>query len=101
MWLAFGIAILIGVLLGNGIPHFVSGITRKSYASLAGDGPIPNLIGGWILFNLAGGVALFQCAALASSPLATAAGLSLGLLAIGIFHALGGAYRLNGQTSVH
>ncbi|MFK4811095.1 hypothetical protein N8A98_20995 [Devosia neptuniae] len=97
MWLAFGIAVLIGVLFGNGIPHFVSGISRKNYPSLAGEGAVPNLVGGWILFNLAGGLALFQCATLVANPVASAVGLSIGLLAIGLFHASGGAYRISGK----
>lgn len=96
MWLAFGVAALVGILFGNGIPHFVSGIIRRTYPSLAGDGAMPNLIGGWILFNLAGGLALFQASTLMANPLASAAGLSVGLLAIGVFHAAGGAHRISG-----
>ena len=42
-----------GVLFGNGIPHFVRGITKENYPSMLDNSPTPNLIGGWICFIVA------------------------------------------------
>jgi hypothetical protein len=45
---------LAGIVFGNGIPHFVKGITKERYASMLGNGPVPNLIAGWLSFVIVG-----------------------------------------------
>ena len=44
--------ILIGILGGNAVPHFVKGITKEHYPCVLGNGPVPNFIAGWAGFVL-------------------------------------------------
>ncbi|MFV2171979.1 hypothetical protein ACFHW2_15510 [Actinomadura sp. LOL_016] len=46
MWSAIVLGLLGGVMGGNAVPHFVRGITRRSYPCALGNGPIPNLVAG-------------------------------------------------------
>lgn len=41
------LAFLAGALLGNGLPHFIRGITNEDFPCKAGNGPVPNFLGGW------------------------------------------------------
>ena len=90
MWQSTALGFLAGVLFGNGIPHFVRGITKENYPCMLGNSPAPNLIAGWLSFVLVGLVARwidldrFRDVALI--------GASIGLLAIGLFHASIGAF---------
>jgi hypothetical protein len=90
MWHSTVLGFLAGVLLGNGIPHFVKGITKESYPSVLGNSPVPNLIGGWLSFVVAGVVV--RWIDLAEFRDASLIGGGLGLLAIGLFHASIGAF---------
>ncbi len=78
---------IFGVLFGNGIPHFVRGMTRENYPSLLGSSPIANLLEGWICWMLAALLATW--ARLWPPTLDVWAVAGIGLLLIGLFHALG------------
>lgn len=47
MWQTMALTLLGGVIAGNGLPHFLRGITRRRYPCAFGNGPIPNLVAGW------------------------------------------------------
>ena len=53
MWQAIVFGFLGGVMGANGYPHFTRGITRKRYPGAFGNGPVPNLIAGWVLLVIA------------------------------------------------
>lgn len=84
------LSFLVGVLIGNGIPHFVRGITKERYPCMLGNSPVPNFIAGWVSFVLAGVLAQYI------DPLhfhaATLISGAIGLLLIGLFHAGIGAF---------
>jgi hypothetical protein len=82
--------ILIGIFGGNAIPHLVKGITKERYPCALGNGPVPNLVGGWACFVVALMLARFTAQGI-PSYLDLAAG-SVGLLLIGLFHAGIGAF---------
>ena len=90
MWQSVILGFFVGLFLGNGIPHFVRGITKERYPSMLGNSPVPNLIGGWLSFVVAGLLAQrvdmvhFHDVALISG--------AIGLLLIGLFHASVGAF---------
>jgi hypothetical protein len=84
------LSFLAGVLFGNGVPHFVRGITKQNYPCMLGNGPVPNLIAGWLSFVLAGVVARWIDFGAQRDVALMAA--SLGVLAIGLFHAGIGAF---------
>ncbi|MFF1817460.1 hypothetical protein ACFVWG_09195 [Kribbella sp. NPDC058245] len=90
MWQTIGLGFLGGVLAGNGVPHFVRGITRKQYPSVFGAGPIPNLIAGWA--GLVIGTLVLWWAHPARHPAPAFAAISCGVLLIGLFHAGPGAF---------
>ena len=46
MWQTTALALLGGVIAGNGLPHFLRGITRHRYPCAFGNGPIPNFVAG-------------------------------------------------------
>jgi hypothetical protein len=79
-----------GRLLGNGLPHFVAGITRRSYPNVFGDGPVPNVVGGWVQLAAAAGL-VFALTRLDGAPsaLVPLACGALGVLAAALFHAFG------------
>jgi len=83
------LAFLVGLFAANGIPHFVSGITNKTFPCQLGDGPIPNLIGGWGSFVIA--ALLLRLAPFGEFPDLSQASAAFGALLIGLFHAAGGA----------
>jgi sterol desaturase/sphingolipid hydroxylase (fatty acid hydroxylase superfamily) len=84
------LSLLAGIWFGNGIPHFVRGITKESYPCALGNGPIPNLIAGWLAIvttpfwiywaHIGEHIEAAWCAA------------AVGLLLIGLFHAGPGAF---------
>ncbi|WP_146059112.1 hypothetical protein [Actinomadura rubteroloni] len=81
---------LAGVWLGNGIPHFVRGVTKKPYPSALGNSPVPNLIAGWLA--IATTPLFLLLVHPAEHPIASWISAMLGMLAIGIFHAGPGAF---------
>jgi hypothetical protein len=90
MWHVILLGSLGGLLAGNAFPHFVRGITKQSYPCAVGNGPIPNLVAGWVGFIVAG--LCLWWADLPSHPLAAFASVSAGVLLIGLFHAGPGAF---------
>ena len=84
------LSFLAGVWFGNGIPHFMRGITKQNYPSMLGNEPIPNLIAGWIAISTTPLWLYWSNAA--SYPMAAWIAGALGVLAIGLFHAGPGAF---------
>ncbi|MBC6458237.1 hypothetical protein [Actinomadura sp. HBU206391] len=90
MWPAIILGFLGGVVGGNAFPHFVHGITRKRYPNLTGNGPVPNLIGGWAGLVIA--ALLLYRAQGDRDPAWSFGSAALGVLLIGLFHAGPGAF---------
>ncbi|MDN5274366.1 MAG: hypothetical protein JWP06_267 [Candidatus Saccharibacteria bacterium] len=84
------VSFLAGVWFGNGIPHFVRGITKRTYTSALGSTPIPNLIAGWLA--IATTPLFLLLVDPARYPAACWIATMLGMLAIGLFHAGPGAF---------
>ncbi|GGN85611.1 hypothetical protein GCM10010112_66220 [Actinoplanes lobatus] len=97
MWQTLMISLLAGVLGGNGLPHFIRGITRRRYPCALGNGPIPNLIAGWTALVLA--MVLLQWADYVRHPWPAFAAVAAGVLLIGLFHAGPGAFGRRDETS--
>jgi hypothetical protein len=85
-----------GLMAANALPHFVSGITGRAYPSVTGNGPVPNAIGGWVLFVIAG-LCLYG-AHPGDHPVTAGAAAALGALPMAVFHAAGGPARVNAAT---
>jgi hypothetical protein len=90
VWQSVVLGFLAGIVFGNGIPHFVKGITKERYPSMLGNGPVPNLIAGWLSFVIVG--ALTQWIDLRNFCAAALIAAALGVLLIGLFHAGIGAF---------
>jgi hypothetical protein len=90
MWQTVGLSLLAGMLGGNSLPHFIRGITRRRYPSALGNGPVPNLIAGWVGLVIA--VLLLQWAHPDRHPTPAFAAIAVGVLVIGLFHAGPGAF---------
>jgi hypothetical protein len=90
MWQAIILSFLGGLVAGNGLPHFIRGITRRRYPCALGNGPIPNLIAGWA--GLVLGSLLLWWAHLDRHPELSFVSISVGILLIGLFHAGPGAF---------
>jgi hypothetical protein len=91
MWQAMVLGFLAGLLGGNAFPHFVRGITRRTYPSLLGNSPVTNLVAGWA--GLVGATLLAYGASAADSPVWALLSGASGVLLIGLFHAGPGALR--------
>jgi hypothetical protein len=79
-----------GVWFGNGIPHFVKGVTKEDYPCGLGNGPVPNFLAGWLAIAT---TPLFLYLGHASShPLAAWITAALGVVPIGLFHSWHGAF---------
>ncbi|MFI7468800.1 hypothetical protein [Nonomuraea sp. NPDC049646] len=79
MWQTILLSFSGSLVAGNGLPHFIRGITRRRYPSALGNGPVPNLVAGW-----AGLVVRYPALSFAS--------IGVGVLLIGLFHAGPGAF---------
>jgi hypothetical protein len=90
MWQAILFGFASGVIGGNGYPHFTRGITKQRYPSALGNGPIPNLIAGWV--GLFAAALLFTLAHVGRHPGAAIGAAAIGVLLIGLFHAGPGAF---------
>ena len=90
MWQSVLLSFVAGIFFGNGIPHFVKGITKERYPSMLGSGPVPNLIGGWLSFVVAG--LLMHWIDLRHFRATSLAAAAFGVLLIGLFHAAVGAF---------
>lgn len=87
---AIALGLLAGLLVGNGLPHFIKGITRERYPTAFGSGPVANLVAGWAGIVL--GAFALLAADIPAAPLAGGAALAVGVLLIGLFHAKGLAF---------
>ncbi len=90
MWQTIILGFLGGLIAGNGLPHFIRGITRRRYPSALGSGPIPNLIAGWAGLVLGG--LLLWWAHIDRYPEPAFASICTSVLLIGLFHAGPGAF---------
>lgn len=90
MWQTLVQSFVIGLFGGNALPHFIKGLTREAYPNVLGNGPVPNLVSGWVGLVLT--ALLIHCTDWASAPAWSFAAAAAGLLAIGLFHAGPGAF---------
>lgn len=90
MWQTIVLGFVGGLVAGNGLPHFIRGITRTRYPCALGNGPIPNLIAGWL--GLVLGSLLLWWAHIGRHPAVAFAAVAVGVLLIGLFHAGPGAF---------
>jgi hypothetical protein len=85
MWQTIGLSFLSGVLGANAVPHFVKGITKETYPTVFGAGPVVNLLAGW-----SGLVLTALCVAWAHvdrHPVGALLAGAVGILLMGLFHA--------------
>ncbi|MEV0149282.1 MULTISPECIES: hypothetical protein [unclassified Nonomuraea] len=90
MWQTIVLSFLGSLVAGNGLPHFIRGITRRRYPCALGNGPIPNLVAGWAGL-VVGGLLLWR-AHIDRYPVLSFASICVGVLLIGLFHAGPGAF---------
>ncbi|MDA0565345.1 hypothetical protein LG943_13625 [Streptomonospora sp. S1-112] len=93
MVLTAALGLLGGLLVGNGVPHFAAGVTGRPYPSVAGNGPVANAVSGWGLLVL--GALVLTRPDYAGHGAAAFAAVAAGVLAMAVFHAAGGARRVN------
>ncbi|MEO3794382.1 hypothetical protein ABGB14_29570 [Nonomuraea sp. B10E15] len=86
------LSFLAGVLAANATPHFVKGITRERFPTLFGTSPLVNLVAGWAMYVIA--ITLVITGELGGHPIPALAAGAAGVLAMGVFHAQGGAFVL-------
>jgi hypothetical protein len=89
MWQDGLLGFFAGVFGANGVPHFVRGITREPYPCLLGNSPIPNLVGGWASFAVAGLLIYVYAAGTGQYPAIALICGGVGSLLMGLFHAAG------------
>jgi apolipoprotein N-acyltransferase len=87
MWQTILFSLLAGAMSANATPHFVKGITKEPYPNVFGGSPVSNLVAGWSGFVLA--ALLLSWAHADRHPVWAIASGALGVLAMGLFHALG------------
>jgi hypothetical protein len=87
VWQTVLLCLLAGAMGANATPHFVKGITRETYPNVFGGSPVSNLVAGWAGFVLAG--LLTYWAHPQRHPLWSIAFDAVGVLLMGLFHALG------------
>ncbi|MGW6198535.1 hypothetical protein ACWF0M_20475 [Kribbella sp. NPDC055110] len=90
---AIVLTLLAGLMGTNGIPHFIAGITAREYPNLTGNSPTNNAVGGLAAFAIAG--ALLVPAHVGDHQRAALAAGALGVVAMTVFHARRGAYRMS------
>lgn len=90
MWVSIIAGFFAGVFAGNGVPHFVQGITRGSYPCLLGNSSLPNLVAGWASFVVA--ALLLRVTGFDGHPVVVEVSVAIGVLLIGLFRAAGLAF---------
>ncbi|MVU78282.1 hypothetical protein GPX89_13635 [Nocardia sp. ET3-3] len=93
MWFTLLFATLAGVMGTNALPHFVKGLLGEEFPNVLGNSPLRNALAGWLGLVLAAGFAAVSD--LPAHPWPGAVALSVGALAMTVFHGRRGAYRLN------
>jgi apolipoprotein N-acyltransferase len=81
------LSLLAGAMGANSTPHFVKGITKETYPNVFGGSPVSNLVAGWAGFVVT--ALLVSWAHPERHPLWSLASGALGVLLMGLFHALG------------
>jgi hypothetical protein len=87
MWQTILFSLLAGAVGANATPHFVKGITKETYPNVFGGSPVSNLVAGWSGLVLAALLAYWAQAD--RHPVWAFASGALGVLLMGLFHALG------------
>ena len=95
MWQAIVLSFLGGLMGANGVPHFVKGISKEEYPTVLGNSPVRNVVAGWAGLVIAALLVLW--AHVERYPVESFIFGSLGVLFMGLFHALGGAFRMNSR----
>ena len=90
---AIVLAFLAGLMGTNGIPHFVTGITGREFPNLTGNSATNNAVGGLVAFAIAG--VLLALAHVSDHPRAALIAAAVGVVAMTVFHARRGAYRMS------
>lgn len=90
-----GLALLAGVMGANALPHLLSGITAREYPNVTGNSALRNGVAGWAGLVIAGALLLWSDPG--SHRRAALVALALGAVVMVVFHAQGGAYRLNSR----
>ena len=90
MWQTILLSFLAGVMGGNGIPHFIKGITKENYPNMMGNTPVPNFLAGWSALVIT--ALLLSAAQIDQNPLGALVSASVGVLLIGLFHSWHGAF---------
>lgn len=102
MWTAAICGFVGGLLAGNAAPHFLKGIARETYPTLLGDSALVNLVAGWAGLLLAMAfvsLAFLSLAGVSASWLVVELSAAPGVLVMGVFHALGGAFWLKRRAA--
>jgi hypothetical protein len=97
MWTAAICGFVGGLLAGNAAPHFLKGIARESYPTVLGDSALVNLVAGWAGLLLA--LAFLSLAGSRASWLVVELSAAPGVLVMGVFHAIGGAFWLKRRAA--
>jgi hypothetical protein len=87
MWQTILLSFLAGAMGANSTPHFMKGITKDTYPNVFGGSPVSNLLAGWTGFVVT--ALLVSWAHPQRHPLGSLASGALGVLLMGLFHALG------------
>jgi hypothetical protein len=87
MWQTILFTLFAGAMGANAIPHFVKGITSETYPNVFGGSPVSNLVAGWAGLVLT--ALLMSWAHAERHPAWSLVGGALGVLIMGLFHALG------------
>ncbi|HEX2623526.1 MAG TPA: hypothetical protein VHL11_25370 [Phototrophicaceae bacterium] len=90
MWQTLIFSFLAGVMGGNGIPHFIRGITKENYPNMIGNTPVSNFVAGWVAIITT--VVLIHVAQVEQNPVIALVSGSIGVLLIGLFHSWHGAF---------
>ena len=90
MWRSIVLSFLAGIMGGNGLPHFIKGITKENYPNMLGNTPVPNFLAGWVAFVIT--ALLIHWAQVDQYPLGAFIAAAIGVLVMGLFHAWHGAF---------
>jgi hypothetical protein len=98
MLITIVLAFLAGLNLGNGLPHFITGITGQEHPSPLGKSAVVNLLEGWGAF-LIGGIFWYFSWIQHGDPVLVYTFAAFGVLAINLFHAC--VWRANPEFYKH
>jgi len=84
---SLAVSFLVGVILGNGLPHFIKGLSQDNLPCKIGNGPLPNFLAGWASLVLIG--LLYQLIDVQKFAVSSLIAGYVGLLFIGLLHSSG------------